>query len=1287
MAKFYNSSIVSFSESATFGGEVTLDCNLVDCGADGDSFSPPTEGTPTLFSYDGHTFYGLLDRYTRSDSSSGHPQYTVQLSNGQFLLGGTQLILNDYYGVTNGVPNLINVFGYLENSGGFGASEINSAGISWSKIYDVVGTVVNNPAGTSYGGPILHKSFKYGIDLSDLPPLPAYYRINNTSISLLEFIEEICEAGGHDYIIKLENTAPLGLNGIFKVYTMSRLNEPTSGKIQDFVNSQTCVISKEVGKELRKDPTSKMVVGANVERMWMVTPPGTGLIYGMATSGGISQSEYADFTVLPYYGLDLDGNYIVGETHSIEPNEYYFDIDIRDLEHSELGPTYTTCLGELRAAKKSRESWEVYIAKRSCNKYIYLPEASCGAPSIRVEPFALAYETTSHNQIYKITGAGYPTYTDSNGDTIAYFTIPKYGYLAAYNYMNSFVQNNRPVPNNFDVYDHYITPVMGLGYYDGGSYSSCLINNYMDTGKLVPILLYAASDTLNPYFGRAFKIKTLTDYTIPFTRLFETDLYQKATNVAFTPDAGDRAIFLQIYNQFKATLGIDQYSAAVLNKYNAIVANRYRYVENMWQEKANRLYRRINDLASNYMGKRYMVTIPSMYAAIEPESNSLRVSQQPTDAGYIDSSQWASAYASGLIPEVSGLNILMTPEEKFYSFVKYDEANIKNSGTNEYHDNGYDLGEISPPERIYGNPYYAWPDGTGEFVALDLWFKTSVMEQIVYLDNTTLLGPRAVVELPGQVGYDPLARNYGSLTQLYADIMDFGKDVSTGAFNADTSFNSNAVSKALNKPGIDELKLHEEKRPLTPDLFAIPLRSNILTYGPWYISGANGPVIFEKNDDLAPWNYNGYTGLDLAGYARVNDGVTNQTFDETGSVSVAGGPSLSVGDQLISGGPYITDISVSIGSDGISTQYSFQTWSSQRRLSKLTNFQSERIKRLSQTSRDLRRAFREGLKNNLWKTGAGFLNDIRGKFIGLEDYPRRDNSFTSHKVISGDGTSVVIQPLYNAVSQQEDNYQSKAIMSLEGLFRPVSLWPSSDLPSMTYPSAGASEPTSLDLNPFKVGHDITVLTNSKDGAITDAGADGQNIEVEVDSSGVPDYRPFALRGPLMIAGWGKDTAGDPVPLYVDNEGNAVLDNDGNKQWDPDYLRDQTTWKVGPLDARWNESRGVWVAGGSEGVRHIRFTIVSVTDGSSSVFGSYDAWDAGYTADDVPGDLNVLTGVPGRLGVVEIHDPNGCFFDEPSDELFARQGYAHYMLPIGGYSEPRWEVTSLCCRRLSCNEGN
>lgn len=147
-------------------------------------------------------------------------------------------------------------------------------------------------------------------------------------------------------------------------------------------------------------------------------------------------------------------------------------------------------------------------------------------------------------------------------------------------------------------------------------------------------------------------------------------------------------------------------------------------------------------------------------------------------------------------------------------------------------------------------------------------------------------------------------------------------------------------------------------------------------------------------------------------------------------------------------------------------------------------------------------------------------------------------------------------------------------------------WTSDDTLSLT-PGAGSYE---VDGQTIKVGHDIEYI--ARDGLYP------THLSVrEDDYSPVSWYRAIALRGPLVIAGWGYDIDNHPVPNSAENYDNwdgrstpGVCSNsetNTDPQWNNNqgptrkfadgFLRKPHTWKCGPVDLRWDYRRKVWTA--------------------------------------------------------------------------------------------------------------
>lgn len=363
-------------------------------------------------------------------------------------------------------------------------------------------------------------------------------------------------------------------------------------------------------------------------------------------------------------------------------------------------------------------------------------------------------------------------------------------------------------------------------------------------------------------------------------------------------------------------------------------------------------------------------------------------------------------------------------------------------------------------------------------------------------------------------------------------------------------------------------------------------------------------------------------------------------------------------------GPNITSISLSGGRSGYTTTYSFSTFTSRRnlllkkqldrlknkdavlpqlinklvnsvvgtKLSSIVNRQRRVEKLLSgdiESTRSPHEVFTGRLEH--WLTVSGL--DESG--IPLED--RQSVEGFRRPVIVSEKLSETNVQIHNA-------YASKAIMSIDGLLRPVSVnGQRGNLPRYIQYSLDSSgcnvyddciessvirvnyNGTSInqdDLNPVTnpsglersyiasnrsdtplVGHDYEILARfnpepsgsgldqliPSGGMIIPYAGYGEN-----DYSGdyTDDYGLMAIKGPILIQQWGYDKNDRPVPNKNDDEYNAAngifLDGSGLHQTKflDGHLRKSHTWPVAPLDLRLNKDRGVWEAWAANGIHEI-----------------------------------------------------------------------------------------------------
>ena len=140
---------------------------------------------------------------------------------------------------------------------------------------------------------------QYYIDLSEIPFTPTFYRIPGPSISLLDLITQVCNDSGSDYYIELLITSTK--QKCIKVRTVQRAVQPTLGEIESFVQDVENVTSKNIGRELRNEPSQSFVYGGYVQTIYQQDRTPTKSIgeiiqfWGYDAAGAL---HYADNTTL-----------------------------------------------------------------------------------------------------------------------------------------------------------------------------------------------------------------------------------------------------------------------------------------------------------------------------------------------------------------------------------------------------------------------------------------------------------------------------------------------------------------------------------------------------------------------------------------------------------------------------------------------------------------------------------------------------------------------------------------------------------------------------------------------------------------------------------------------------------------------------------------------------------------------------------------------------------------------------------------------------------------------------
>ena len=589
------------------------------------------------------------------------------------------------------------------------------------------------------------------------------------------------------------------------------------------------------------------------------------------------------------------------------------------------------------------------------------------------------------------------------------------------------------------------------------------------------------------------------------------------------------------------------------------------------------VYEFVKQYADEYYGKKFMVRIPFVFVATN-DDGVVKTSRKPVDSAFISETDWPKAISLNLLP--FNVDPLYNEEGKIVAYVKFENANE------------LDFSEVGNDNVILSQ------DEKTAFI------KCKVEPDIVFLTYKNGFSPRAIVELPGQVK---------RLTGEYSE-NDFGiiqlllqqSEKLTGIKPTPT------VQQIANSVGTDGFIYGLRGAALLPNAASVPLEDTQKTYGPWTSYGANGHMSFEQDTSLVPWNFGGdYTTLNTVASSRVNEVLANLTTIESGSIEYPGAPVFDMGQQLIDSGPYITNITISVGTDGIKTRYRMEIWTP--RYGKLSNFYTNRITKLAQKQNLQRRRNRIALNASMKK--AAFNKAIANKYRTGKSRAMSANSThmfiagqtQAYKIPASGNTSIsgmktvhshqiAMLPHYAAKHNIGEDYKDKGACSLDAIFRVFSTDSgANNMPKFEAPKT-SGEINIDSLNPF-IKNDFGYLI---EGDIVKSG-------LSPSSSGFNhnNIRSIALRGPLIVAGWGYDTDDNPVP----GKSGEFLEG---------YKKDTANWKVGPVDLRWDDNLKLWAAGGGAKFKigiasslirsplYIPGSGVAATSGLAKIYNSVDS---------------------------------------------------------------------------------
>jgi len=387
---------------------------------------------------------------------------------------------------------------------------------------------------------------------------------------------------------------------------------------------------------------------------------------------------------------------------------------------------------------------------------------------------------------------------------------------------------------------------------------------------------------------------------------------------------------------------------------------------------------------------------------------------------------------------------------------------------------------------------------------------------------------------------------------------------------------------------------------VVPDAAAITLKDNTVTYGPWYTIGADGKTRFEHDESLTPWNYAGFAGMNAAATAKILESASFMMATELGSITIPGSPAIQIGGELTAGGPIISNIGVTIGTEGVTTTYTMRTYTPKLGLFARSN--SDRFNNINKSLYQQRRLIKQLYRDATSPVPFGgsktadeksLFNDFRGRrdvraslsphemifMQGINNMGYRDLSIMDiSQDPSGDmklykgafDTYNNITSYFSADPEKGDyNDFAKVAVTIDQLFVPFVPGPTfdnlSDIQQKFFP------------RPYQNNSGL-VNTTLNWPLMFDYNASGT---LDIGTSGVfgtandttpPQYSwltpsqqygsgMIAWRSPVFIAGPGFTDAG-------------VMANGSISGVD---LQKPSNWVVGPLNIQWDEMTHSWLA--------------------------------------------------------------------------------------------------------------
>lgn len=411
--KMFGAYIESISSSIAYGGQgASCQMSLVEDPENDIVIDLPQVGTACFIKYGEFEYGGVFQRWTYKEDIGGKKYNVILESPGGKILNGVNAILSSFEGTaynegdgynkfnpsdnpnfTNQIKNVWNPYGHKENfafGGRFGLANTNSAGFPARELLNTLELISRGES--NFGDRISYGESEYEIDFGELKEVPEFFRISGQALSLNAIVSECAEILQYDYFAAIDTeTSFLNLvkdlygddyesgggaipdpiaNGLkILIKTIDKTEQPNPRAVAALVSEAKdngTHVSSEVGQELSDEVTQRVVIGGPASRYFVADIDDCFAIWGK-----LGATSYVLGSIVPVaYQSDAPVTVILDEMEGLGGN-------VASSLFGGFPSSYTATVDELRMARQSQESWQMFKVFQSIANGTYNQDPWC----------------------------------------------------------------------------------------------------------------------------------------------------------------------------------------------------------------------------------------------------------------------------------------------------------------------------------------------------------------------------------------------------------------------------------------------------------------------------------------------------------------------------------------------------------------------------------------------------------------------------------------------------------------------------------------------------------------------------------------------------------------------------------------------------------------------------------------------------------------------------------------------------------------------------------------------